>query len=347
MSELRLFGLVVGGSLLLLVLYYFRRERWSRGAFVLGAITGSAVLLVSAFPDTTDFFRDLFSLDDFQYGRLLALLILSNLAALFLIIYVKAKTDKLKDLIDRSLRFAAIETVMPKDQVAARVKSVMVIIPALNEAENLEVLLPRIPKEVCGQQLGVLVVDDGSTDETKEVALRHGCLVARTPINRGQGAASRVGYSFLAREKVSIGVTMDADNQHNPDEIVTLVEPIVTGKLDLVIGSRILGSADQTTTTRRLGVSIFSKVLSLVIDHRITDSTSGFKAFRIDKMARLDLREDQFQSSEVLISAAKKGLRIGEVPIRINRRGFGESRKGTDLIYATLWLRTLAKSWWR
>lgn len=347
MSVLRLFGMAIGGGLLIFVLRYYRRERWSRGAFVLGSVTGTSIFTVSADPASVDFLRDLFSLETAEYGRLLFLLICSNLAALLLIVYAKAKIDRLKDLVDRSLRFAAVEAVAPADQLPERVKPIMVVIPALNEAENLNALLPRMPKEVCGRELGVLVVDDGSTDDTKNVALHYGALVARTVVNRGQGAASRVGYSFLARQKVSIGVTMDGDNQHDPNEISLLVEPIVAGKLDLVIGSRVLGSADRTSATRRLGISLFSRLLSIVIDHRITDSTSGFKAFRIDKMAGLDLREDQFQSSEVLIAAAKRGLRIGEVPIHISQRSYGLSRKGRDIVYATLWLRTLAKAWWR
>jgi hypothetical protein len=347
MSELRLFGVLVGSAMLIFIFAYFRGERWNRGTFTLGALTGAAVLIVSWVPASINIIRDLFKLGDFEYGRLLTLLIFSNVAALLLVFYTKAKLDTLKDLVDRSLRYGAIEAVMPADDIAARLKGAMVIIPALNEAENLDVLLPRIPKEVCGVGLGVLVIDDGSTDGTRDVALRHGCLVARTAVNRGQGAASRVGYAFLARAKVSIGVTMDADNQHDPNEIAQLVEPIISGRLDLVIGSRILGGADRDSMVRSLGVVIFSKLISLVMDVQVTDCSSGFKAFRISKLAALDLREDQFQSSEVLIAAAKGGLRIGEVPIQIRRRGFGESRKGTNVVYAMLWLRTMAKSWWR
>jgi glycosyltransferase involved in cell wall biosynthesis len=236
---------------------------------------------------------------------------------------------------------------MPQDEIATRLKRIMVIIPALNEADNLSVLLPRIPAQIGGIELGVLVVDDGSTDATQSVALEHGCLVARTPINRGQGAASRVGYGFLARHGVFIGVTMDADNQHEPSEIATLVEPVLAGRLDLVIGSRILGNADRDSTVRSLGVFAFSRLVSLLTGVHITDCSSGFKAFKIEQMTKLDLREDQFQSSEVLISAAKKGLRIGEVPIHVRRRGFGQSRKGTNFVYGLFWLRTAAKSWWR
>jgi len=115
-----------------------------------------------------------------------------------------------------------------------------------------------------------------------------------------------------------------------------------------VIGSRVLGStSDRDSTVRRLGVTIYSRLVTLIAATKVTDCSSGFKAFRIARIAELDLREDQFQSSEVLIAAAKRGLRIGEVPIAISRRGFGESRKGTNFVYGALFLRTMAKSWWR
>jgi glycosyltransferase involved in cell wall biosynthesis len=266
---------------------------------------------------------------------------------MLLAIYTKAKVDSVKHLLDRSLRASAIEGVLPADEVAARLKSIMVIIPALNEDDNLATLLPRIPARIAGMDVGVLVIDDGSTDKTTEIALKHGCLVARNLVNRGQGAASRVGYGFLARHKVRIGVTLDADNQHDPNEIGGLVEPILAGRYDLVIGSRVLGNADRDSAVRSLGVSVFSRLVSLASGTRITDCSSGFKAFRIDQMAKLDLREDQFQSSEVLISAAKKGLKIGEVPIHIRKRAFGVSHKGTDLVYGLLWLKTMARTWWR
>jgi Glycosyl transferase family 2 len=347
MSEIRIFGVLLGAAILFFAFQYFRGHRWKRATFVLFALAGGGLLLVSFIPDSVNVVRDLFSLGDFEYGRLLAILIISNIATLLLAIYTKAKVDSVKHLLDRSLRASAIEDVLPADGVAARLKSIMVIIPALNEEDNLATLLPRIPAQICGMDVGVLVIDDGSTDKTTDVALRHRCLVARNVVNRGQGAASRVGYGFLAMHNVRIGVTLDADNQHDPNEIAALVEPILAGRYDLVIGSRVLGNADRDSAVRSLGVTVFSRLVSLLSGTRITDCSSGFKAFRIDQMTKLDLREDQFQSSEVLISAAKNGLKIGEVPIHIRRRAFGVSRKGTDFMYGLLWLKTMARTWWR
>lgn len=347
MSVIRIFGTLLGAATLVAAFLYFRGNRWSRANFILVTIVGGGLLVVSLFPGSVNALRDVLKLGDFEFGRLLAVLIMSNIATLLLVVYTKAKVDNLKHLVDRSLRAMSIEGILPPDDITARVKKIMLIIPALNEAENLARLLPRIPRSIGGLDVGVLVVDDGSSDDTAKIALEHGCLVARNLVNRGQGAASRVGYGFLAGQNVAVGVTLDADNQHDPDEIALLVEPILNGTYDLVIGSRILGQADPDSRVRFTGVIIFSWLISRFAGARITDCSSGFKAFRIEPMARLDLREDQFQSSEVLIAAARHGMKIGEVPIHIRRREYGFSRKGVNLVYGLMWLKTMLRSWWR
>jgi hypothetical protein len=347
MSAIRLLGLVLGAGILLVSFTYFRGHRWNRANFALATLVGAGLLTVALFPGSVNIVRDILKLGDFEYGRLFAILIVSNIGTLMLLLYTKAKVDSVKHLVDRSLRASAIDGVLPADDIASRVKEIMLIIPALNEEDNLATLLPRVPRQIGGRDVGVLVVDDGSHDRTTEVALAHGCLVARNVVNRGQGAASRVGYDFLARQNVAVGVTLDADNQHDPNEIARLVEPILAGRYDLVIGSRMLGEADPDSRVRLTGVILFSWMVSRLSGTRITDCSSGFKAFRIGPMAKLDLREDQFQSSEVLISAAKKGLKIGEVPIHISRRAHGVSRKGTNLVYGLMWLKTMLRTWLR
>jgi len=346
MSSIRIMGIIIALVLAGVAFVYFRGPRWNRMSFLLSWLCAIALFVISVDPDSVDALRDVLNFGQFEYGRIFAVLVISNVLTLLLALYVNTKVDGLKFLVDRTMRAEALETIactqadLPPD-------GVMIIIPALNEAENLRILLPHIPKQVCGLPVGVLVVDDGSNDGTKDVALAHGCYVARFPTQRGQGAALRVGYDFLVKQRILIGVTLDADNQHQPSEITKLVEPIVVGKYDLVIGSRILGSADRDSLTRYTGVILFSKLVSWLTGVAITDCSSGFRALDIDKISQLDLRQDQFQTSEVLISAAKRGLRIGEVPIHIARRKYGESRKGPNVSYALFFLKTIAKTWWR
>ncbi len=345
MTNIRLLGVAIALAIVAASFFYLRGEKGSRINFLLALAVSAILLFVSIEPNAVNVVRDVFNLGDFEYGRLLSLLVMSNIGLIFLSLYTKSKVDGVKHLFDRSLRAAAAEAVEPVS--SGPLPDVVVIIPALNEAENLERLLPRIPKTVAGLSLGVLVVDDGSTDNTKQTALRHGCFVARSFVNRGQGAASRIGYTYLGKQNIHYGVTMDADNQHRPEDIERLLAPVLANRFDLTIGSRVLGSAEQDSRTRSIGVAVFSRLVGLLSGVSLTDCSSGFKAFDMRKMAKLDLREDQFQSSEVLITAAKGGLRIGEVPIRINRRDVGESRKGTNLSYGILFLRTMARTWWR
>jgi hypothetical protein len=346
MSNIRILGVVLGLSIAALALLYFRGPRWSRGNFVIAVFVAAALLIVAIDPASVNALRDILAFGQFEYGRMLAVLVLSTIVLFALVIYTKSKVDALSLLLDRYMRADVLQAVHgPTEAPAAN--GIAVIIPALNEADNLRVLLPRIPKTISGLPVSVLVVNDGSSDDTCEVALANGCWVAEVPINRGQGAASRIGYGFLIKHKLRIGVTMDADNQHQPSDIARMIEPVVAGQCDLVIGSRILGSSESENRTRFLGVLLFSKLVSLLSGVKITDCSSGFKAFNVAKMSELDLRQDQFQSSEVLIASAKKGLRIKEVPIHIGPREHGQSRKGGNFYYALFFLKAVARTWWR
>lgn len=344
MSELRLLGLLVGLGAITFTLIYFRGRRWSRQNFYLFLLVGIGLAAVSIAPGLANVLPELFDLGGFRFGRLLALLLAATVMLLLLVIYTKAKLDNLKHQVDRVFCALAADRLLP-DNAALLFKPIMIIMPALNEAKNLEKLLPRLPACVGGHELGVLVVDDGSDDETADVALRFGAVVARNPINRGQGAASRVGYRVLQRNRVQFGVTMDADNQHRPEDLPVMLQPVLDCRYDLVIGSRVLGSRSQGSALRQSGVRILSAVVSAVIGVKITDCSSGFKAFRMDQMAKILLIEDQFQSSEVLIRAAKKRLKIGEVPVHIAERAIGISRKGRDLSYGIFFMKVLVKAW--
>ena len=142
-------------------------------------------------------------------------------------------------------------------------------------------------------------------------------------------------------------MTMDADNQHRAEDIEKIVIPILEDKHDLVIGSRVLGAQEKVSMLRNFGITIFSWIISLFIGQRITDCSSGFKAFNMRRLRNMDLTEDQFQAAEVLIEARKKGLKIGEVPIIINKRHYGVSKKGRDLSYGFNFAKIILKTWWR
>lgn len=347
LSPLRLVGLAAGLIALTLAFLHLRGTRWNRSAFALSSFFAMALILVSLVPQTVNWLRDMLSLSGLEHGRLLALAILASFAAIVLALYTKARGDQLQCVLDRVICANAADGALNAENVDKYVKPIMILIPALNEARNFELLLPRIPREVEGIEVGVLVVDDGSSDGTGEVAKRYGCMVARNVMRRGQGAASRVGYLIAQRCGVDFAITMDADNQHRPEDLPAMLSPLLRGNADFVLGSRVLGSAQISHGIRSIGVTVLSRLITLLCGQRITDCSSGFKAFRMSAFSRLDLREEQFQNAEVIIEAVKKGLKVVEVPIHIAERSHGRSHKGTNVSYGLLFTKSMVKAWWR
>jgi glycosyltransferase involved in cell wall biosynthesis len=225
--------------------------------------------------------------------------------------------------------------------------SVMLLIPALNEAENLRDLLPRLPRQFASRSIGALIVDDGSEDATREVALTHGFAVVSNLVTRGGGAAIRLGYDVLRAGGCEICITMDADGQHRPQDIPALLAPILEDRFDFVIGSRLLGSREKDSRLRLTGVYFFGWVISMLLGKKITDPSSGFRAFRLNMLDSINLREDQYHTSELIIEAVKNNVRVGEVPITILKRKHGKSKKGRDWKYALHFTRVVVRTWWR
>ena len=344
MSGLRLVGLTIGILGLILTFLIYRGPKWKRLNFLFFSFFNLALIAITLNPNVVNFLRDLLSLQKYQYGRILALLIITNVILMFFSLYTASKLENLRlqfDQLVRKLGLGLLET------ASKNLKPIMILIPAYNEAENLNFLLPLIPAKIKDTDVGVLVVDDGSDDETRQIVKAHNQFVVSSPINRGGGAALRLGYDILRNSDAVVCVTMDADGQHRPEDIEELVGPIINDEMDVVIGSRILGAREKDDLIRIAGVRIFSAIISSLLGKRITDPSSGFRAFKMDKIKAIDLYEDQYHTSELIIEAVKKGLRVKEVPITILKRKFGKSKKGRDYVYGLHFAKTIIKTWWR
>ncbi|MFA4645920.1 glycosyltransferase family 2 protein [Pyrococcus kukulkanii] len=183
---------------------------------------------------------------------------------------------------------------------------ITVVIPAYNEGKRIGSVLSKIPDFVDE----VIVVDDGSEDNTSEIARSFGANVIRLERNSGKGAALREG---IKRTSGDIIVLMDADGQHNPKEIPKLLEPIVQGNADFVIGKRIVKKGKRPLI-RKLSNWITSTLISLKVGERIEDSQSGFRAVKKEFIPKIT--SDRYEvETEILIKAKKLGARIVEVPI--------------------------------
>ena len=348
MSSLRLVGAIIGFLGLFATFYVYRGARWNRLNFIFFMLLNLSLIAVTINPNILNALRDALALHKAYRGRIIALLIVSNIFLLFYIFFTKLKVDNIHFQFDRLVRSLGAKEIEQSTDLAEHIKPIMILIPAYNEAENLKALLPKLPKHIDNIDAGVLVVDDGSEDETYSISASvNGVCIVKNLINRGGGAALRLGYDILQKTGARICVTMDADGQHRPEDIKNIVKPIIEDQYDCVIGSRILGDREATSWLRITGVHIFSKIVSTLLGKKITDPSSGFRAFQMDKMSSIRLREDQYHTSELIIEAVKKGLRIGEVPITILKRKYGKSKKGKDLAYGCHFAKIIVKTWWR
>ncbi len=225
----------------------------------------------------------------------------------------------------------------------------VIVIPAYNEAPTVAEVVAEIPSEAAGLDAEVIVVVDGATDATASRAASAGALVCDVPVNRGQGAALKLGYWLARARGAQVITTIDADGQYEPEEIARVVQPILDGKADFVSGSRRLGAELTTDRTRHAGVIVFGAFISLLVRHRITDPACGLRAMRAELTAAVTLEQQQYQASELMISAALNGYRLGEVPttMRDRERHATGTKKGGNLGYGIRFARAAIHTWRR
>jgi len=346
MSLLRFSGLICALFVFVLIFFRLRRHSESRFDVVVLTLFGVGMFLVSLFPGLVNLPAEIFSLDTHERGRLLTLLIISSVALWLLLIYERGKTRFFSDGFDRLVRTLAVDRFF-KIPASIPKESVLVIIPAYNEADNLKQVISALPEKVAGMPVVPLIIDDGSTDDTMATCHQLGVPVARNLINRGGGAALRAGFDIAIEIEARVIITMDGDGQHRPEDIAGLVTPIVEDKADLVIGSRLLGEMERYSTLRYYGVLLFGRMISLLMGRKITDPASGYRAFNPVVLNTCALTQDQYHTAELIIEASKHGLRIKEEPITIKKRISGQSKKGKDFKYALYFLRTIIRTWMR
>jgi glycosyltransferase involved in cell wall biosynthesis len=204
-------------------------------------------------------------------------------------------------------------------------QQVTVILPAYNEEVSIGsvVLLTRLYADK------VIVVDDGSSDRTADIAWKAGAEVIVHQSNKGKGGALKTGFAAAVNLGADIIVTMDSDAQHNPAEIPKLVAPIFEGEADMVNGSRYINGLDRNTPAyRRVGQTVLDKATNLTSGIRISDSQSGFRAFAasIIDIFRFNAQGMAIES-EMLADAGRAGLRIKEVGIGVRYDVDGSTKK--------------------
>lgn len=206
-------------------------------------------------------------------------------------------------------------------------KEVLIIIPAYNEENNIASLIENIRNNITC--VDILAIDDGSRDRTASVAGKAGAIVLRLPFNMGYGAALQTGIKYALKKRYRYAVQMDADGQHDPGSIRTLLDEIKKEDVDVVIGSRFM---DNRTTyksplVRRVGMGIFGRIASIITGRPVTDPTSGFQALNRDAMRfyASPYYPVDYPDADVIIMLHRAGLRIREVAVTMHARKEGTS----------------------
>lgn len=224
---------------------------------------------------------------------------------------------------------------------------VVIVIAAYDEADGIGAVLDELPGRVHGLAVDVVVVVDGATDGTAAAAAAHGVHVADVPVNRGQGAALRLGYRIAREGGAAYVVTTDADGQYDPAQIAVVLEPLLGGHADFVTGSRRLGRQETDDAVRHVGVRVFARLVSALTGHRVTDTSFGLRAMRAEVTGAVTLDQPQYQASELLIGVLARGYRVVERPATMRRRTAGASKKGGNLVYGYRYGRVVLTTWWR
>ncbi len=201
-----------------------------------------------------------------------------------------------------------------------------VVVPAKEEEATIGELLERISTlRVPGYELRAFVVDDGSKDHTAEIARRMGATVFHHPENRGLGAAVRTGLRAAVEAGATAVAYLDADLEYYPEDIPRLLEPILTGRADYVLGSRFRGGVRSMKLYRRLGNYAFTALLVVLTGRFMTDGQTGMRAFSREAARSAEIIHDYNYAQVLTLDLLGKGFWVEEVPIRYKIREHGES----------------------
>jgi len=192
---------------------------------------------------------------------------------------------------------------------------IAVVIPAFNEGKVIDKVLKKIPQKIAQHKVKIIVINDGSTDDTEKVVRKNRQLVITHPINRGLGAALATGFAYARKNNFGLLVTLDGDGQHDPQEIAKLIKPILKKEADFVVGTRVF----------KQGMPKFKQILTLLASLATfiltgvwtTDSQSGFRAFSKKAITLIDIQVDRMEvSSDFFRQAKLLKLKIVEIPIK-------------------------------
>ncbi len=203
------------------------------------------------------------------------------------------------------------------------------IVPAYNEERNIVRVLAELRAFDAG--LDIVVVSDGSTDRTREVAEAHGARVLQLPFNLGIGGAVQTGFRFAWENGYDLALRVDGDGQHDASQLGNVMGPVVAGEVDIAIGSRFVATGGyRSSAVRRIGIRLLAWVVTRIAKQPLTDTTSGFQVLnrKAIRLYAADLPHD-YPEVEGLVMAIRHKIRVCEVPVTMREREHGRSSIGS------------------
>ncbi|HHW30289.1 MAG TPA: glycosyltransferase family 2 protein [Clostridiaceae bacterium] len=203
--------------------------------------------------------------------------------------------------------------------------NILVIVPAYNEERSITEVIKSVKKNI--PQSTVLVINDGSKDNTLNAAIHAGAKVIDLPFNLGIGGAMQTGFLYALRNNYDIAVQVDADGQHDPGYITKLIEPVANGLADMCIGSRyICKTSYKSSVLRRVGMIFFSNLIYLLTGNKIKDPTSGYRAVNRKVICYFSKNYPiDYPEVDVLVKLFRKKYKIMEIPVEMKVRNTGKS----------------------
>ena len=223
-----------------------------------------------------------------------------------------------------------------------RLTVIVVLFPAHDEAATVADVVRRTPAEVCGRAVHVLVVDDGSADDTAQRAASAGAEVLRFSTNRGLGAAVRDGLAHAVASGCEVVAFLDADGEYAPEELERVVQPVLDGTADYVVGSRFAGGPRRMRPHRELGNRVLTAALRALTRQPITDGQSGYRALSRAAADAAEIRHDFNYAQVLTLELLRKGFRYHEVPI-----SYAFRRHGRSFVRLVPYLRAVVPAVWR
>ena len=318
--------------LFFIAFYNFRRKRIGVRSFIIWSGAFWVLSIVSLFPDLINLFIGMIGMK-FRINFLVFMLCILTPAYIFFQLNTNSRNERDLCLFAQTMGIQQfmINNFISNGQLPQKTSNILVKMAAFNEEKNIRDVLERISKGV-----DVLVVDDCSSDQTAKVARECGAMIVRHEKNMGQGIGDLTGFRVALDLDYEYIVEMDADGQHDPEEISRFIQKLEDDRaLDIVVGSRILGRQEgPVNTLRGTFLPVYTRLICWASGYDLTDALCGFKAYRAASLKRvphvLDKPlETEYIGAELYIRFGRAGLKVGEIAVNIKERKYGKSHKGT------------------